>query len=73
MNMNQISEQSFNKEQKVLLDYTNYAKQRSVRQIFPIKMVYEATQRHPEQQWLVYAWDIERKDYRYFAMQEMHP
>lgn len=54
-------------------DYINYRGERSHRRVLPRRMVYEKTEWHPEEQWLLIAWDIEKQAERSFAMKEMYP
>jgi predicted DNA-binding transcriptional regulator YafY len=57
---------------RVTIDYTNWRGERSIRDIMPLGMAFSRNQWHPEPQWLVYAYDIEKKETRAFAMLKIH-
>lgn len=52
--------------------YTNYRGETSVRRIVPASLRYGATEYHPEPQWLLDAYDLEKAANRTFAMQDVH-
>ena len=54
-----------NKEIKIL--YTNWKNQTAVRRITPKEIVFIATEWHPEQQWCLNAYDLDKKADRTFA------
>lgn len=56
--------------ESVTIDYTNYRGERSLRQIIPRLpyMTLRATAYHPEVQWILTAFDVEKKAERDFAM-----
>ena len=56
----------------VLIDYTNHRGQRTLRRIYPFGMFWGHTEWHPEDQWLVPAYDIDRGVWRHFAMNHIH-
>lgn len=56
----------------VNIDYTNYKGERRTREIWPICIVFGATDEHPEDQWLIYALDTNRGVFRTFAMKNIH-
>jgi predicted DNA-binding transcriptional regulator YafY len=56
----------------VIIDYTNWRGQRSQRRILPLSIVFKATEWHKEPQWLLYAWDKTKREYRYFALKDIH-
>lgn len=57
---------------KILIDYTNHAGVRSVREIVPARILLGATQWHPETQWMLDAHDVQKDDLRTFAMKDIH-
>jgi predicted DNA-binding transcriptional regulator YafY len=57
---------------KVRIDYTNFRGERGYRFIEPVEIYYGSTEFHQEEQWLLVALDIEKQEYRYFAMQDIH-
>lgn len=56
----------------VLIDYTNHAGVRAIREILPLDFHHTSNQWHPEPQWLCEAFDYERDDVRYFAVSGIH-
>lgn len=56
----------------VVIDYTNWRGERSERRIRPYSIVYSSTEWHPEPQWILLAWDVERMVDRGFAMKDIH-
>lgn len=57
---------------KVNIDYTNYRGERGKRVIVPHNIWHGTTDYHPVPQWLMTAWDIEKKALRVFAMCDIH-
>lgn len=53
------------------IDYTNHAGERAIRRIEPRRMEYIKTKWH-ELQWVIIAWDLNKNQLRYFAMQDIH-
>jgi predicted DNA-binding transcriptional regulator YafY len=56
----------------VVIDYTNYRGQRARRRILPNRLWYGAVDWHPQAQWILDAWDLEKGAIRSFAMSEIH-
>lgn len=56
----------------VLIDYTNYKGRRYVRRILPLQLLFQSTPHHPEPQWLVKAYDYEKRAKRSFALKDIH-
>ena len=57
----------------VEIDYTNYRGERSVRTIQPIRIFFGRDQWHiTADQWLLEAYESEKKNIRYFAMNGIH-
>lgn len=52
--------------------YTNYRGETSDRQVVPIRVRFGASEWHTEQ-WLMYAFDLDKWAYREFAMGDMYP
>ena len=55
----------------VKIVYTNYRGETSVRSIIPIKIRFGKTEWHPEEQWLLDAFDVEKDAERSFAMKDI--
>jgi predicted DNA-binding transcriptional regulator YafY len=51
--------------------YVNYKNITNNRNINPIKLYYGNTEWYPENQWLLKAYDIEKKEIRVFAMKNI--
>jgi predicted DNA-binding transcriptional regulator YafY len=60
-----------NKEQAVKICYTNYRGETAIREIVPIKIWFGSTDWHPENGWLLDAFDIEKGADRSFAMKDI--
>jgi predicted DNA-binding transcriptional regulator YafY len=56
----------------VIIDYTNWKGERRERRIQPYSIDFCAEPMHPEPQWVLYAFDLEKKEYRSFAMKDIH-
>lgn len=48
--------------------YTNYKGETAIRNIMPVTLYYGSNEWHPEEQWLLIAWDSEKKALRTFAL-----
>lgn len=59
-------------ERRVWIDYTNWKGERAVRMVRPCELWFARTEYHPEQQWLMRAWDAEKKAIRDFALKDVH-
>lgn len=51
--------------------YTNYRGETSLRRVKPLRIEFEATEFHPERQWLLVGWDFDRQAERGFAMKDI--
>ncbi len=56
---------------KVKILYTNYKNETAIRTIIPKELKYGKTEYHPEEQWLLVAWDYEKQAERTFAMKDV--
>lgn len=56
----------------VLIDYTNWRGERSIRRVWPLSIRFENNEWHPDTQWLLEAVDIDRATVRTFAMSSIH-
>lgn len=61
--------QSFS-SQELHVDYVNWEGVASVRRIAPQRLVFGANQWHPEPQWLLECWDIDKQAMRTFALKD---
>lgn len=59
-------------DEDVIIDYTNWKGERRERRITPKAILFMSNQWHPEDQWMLYAWDIGQEDFRFFAMKDIH-
>lgn len=59
-------------KQEAVIDYTNYRGERAHRHIRPRAIVFENNEWHPETQWLLEAFDIEKGADRTFALSNIH-
>lgn len=56
----------------VLIDYTNWRGERSVRRVLPVSVFFGTTQYHRDKQWFLTAVDVEKNAERHFAMSDIH-
>jgi predicted DNA-binding transcriptional regulator YafY len=59
------------KEKIVKILYTNYRGETAVRSVIPIKIWFGKTDWHPEFQWLLEAFDIDKQAERSFAVKDI--
>jgi predicted DNA-binding transcriptional regulator YafY len=55
----------------VTINYTNWKNETALRKIIPVEMWYGKTEWHNEEQWLLKAFDIDKQDYRDFALKDV--
>ena len=57
-------------EQAITVRYKNWRGEIATRKIVPIagSLRWGSTEWHPEKQWLLKVWDVERNDYREYAL-----
>ena len=55
----------------VTFTYKNYRGETSIRVVRPIMIAFGTTDFHPEPQWLLYAWDLNKAAERVFAMKDI--
>jgi predicted DNA-binding transcriptional regulator YafY len=55
----------------ILVRYTNYRGETSVRRIVPLRIRFAATEWHPTEQWLMDAYDLDRQAERSFALSDV--
>lgn len=68
---NQQCSESLTYGNKVKITYTNWKGETGDRTIKPIALWSGSTEYHPEEQWLLHAWDYEKQDFRQFAMKHI--
>jgi len=56
---------------RLVCTYTNWRNETSVRKLDPAAIWFGTTAFHPEPQWLMNAWDIEKEVFRDFALRDM--
>ncbi len=55
----------------VIIDYTNWRGEFSLRRIEPRRVYFGSTEHHPEPQWLLEAMDLDKGEWRTFAMKDI--
>jgi predicted DNA-binding transcriptional regulator YafY len=63
---------AINPKQVVTILYTNYRGEKSYRKILPQQIIFSSNEWHPEEQWLLEAFDIEKQATRLFAIKDIH-
>jgi predicted DNA-binding transcriptional regulator YafY len=53
--------------------YTNHRGETARRRVKPIELYHGSTAWHPEPQWLLRAWDLDKDNHRDFALAGIHP
>jgi predicted DNA-binding transcriptional regulator YafY len=53
------------------VNYTNYKNENSDRNIIPLFPYFAANSYHPDKQWLLKAWDLDKKALRSFAVRDI--
>lgn len=62
---------NYDKKQAVTIKYTNWKNETDIRHIIPIKIWYGNTEWHKGEQWLMNAFDIDKKALRDFALKDI--
>jgi predicted DNA-binding transcriptional regulator YafY len=57
---------------KVHIDYTNHRGERNWRAVVPHHIWHGTTEYHMTPQWLMTAWDMDKRAIRVFAMKDIH-
>lgn len=60
-----------NENKIITMVYTNYKGKTSVRTVIPEEIYFGHTDWHPEDQWLMKAYDMDKQDERIFAMKDI--
>ncbi|CAN5193309.1 hypothetical protein BH09DEP1_BH09DEP1_4960 [soil metagenome] len=55
----------------IKVEYTNYRGEKGIRTIVPISFYVGTTEYHPQEQWLVKLWDVDRQAERIYALKEI--
>jgi hypothetical protein len=70
--MEQTEKPEIIEAQTIYILYTNWEGKTAVRHIFPIKMWFGHTEWHPDDQWLLTAWDLDKDAERTYAKADIH-
>lgn len=60
-----------NVERIVKICYTNYKGETAIREIIPLQIWYGSTEYHPEEQWLLEAYDVDKQASRSFSLKDI--
>ncbi len=52
----------------IAVRYTNWRNETTLRRIIPLQAFYGKTSYHPQEQWLLRVWDLDREDYRAYSL-----
>lgn len=58
-------------EAAITVRYKNYRGDVGDRKIIPLGIEYGSTEYHPEKQWLLEVWDLDKRDYRTYALKDI--
>jgi predicted DNA-binding transcriptional regulator YafY len=61
----------FKKMRSVEFDYTNYKGETSKRRAQIVSLFFGSNEWHKEEQWLLEGFDMEKQQFRFFAMKDM--
>lgn len=61
------------KDRVIEILYRNHRGEIAMRRIEPVAMRFEATKWHPEPQWIIDAWDVDKQARRSFAFKDILP
>ena len=53
--------------------YTNHRGKTALRTVVPLCLRFDATPYHRESQWLLECLDVDKNEYRTFALKDIHP
>ena len=56
----------------MLIDYTNHRGERRIRRIHPQCIFFSENDYHDGPQWFLSAFDLDREDFRHFALKDIH-
>lgn len=56
----------------VRIKYTNYRGETSIRRVIPRSITFGSTDWHPDKQWLLEAFDLDKDAERSFALRDVH-
>jgi predicted DNA-binding transcriptional regulator YafY len=62
---------SIDPEKIVTIRYTNYRGETGVRRVLPIEIRFISTEWHPQPQWIMEAYDVEKGAQRSFALKDI--
>lgn len=51
--------------------YKNWKNEIAARNIIPLDIYYGSTEYHKDEQWLLKVWDLDKKDYRIYALKDI--
>jgi len=51
--------------------YKNYRGESGLRKIFPFEIFYGKNEYHKEEQWLMKVWDLDKEDFREYALKDI--
>ncbi len=58
-------------QKSIQVCYTNYRGETAVRTIVPLEVYFGKTEYHPQEQWLLRVWDVEKAAERIYAFKEI--
>src|SRR5262245_6342733 len=59
-------------ERVLKIDYTNWRNERSIRTLIPWRFEFRATEHHPERQWMIIGYDLDRLQWRAYPIKDVH-
>lgn len=66
-----MPDQQKDAQKEICILYTNHRGETSVRRLVPIRIWFGKTEWHPEEQWLLEGFDLDRQAARSYALKEI--
>lgn len=57
-------------DRSIAIKYTNYKGETKLRHVCPLELTFARTVYHPEKQWLLSVYDLDKNAYRDFALKD---
>lgn len=58
-------------EAAILVSYKNYRGEISNRKIIPLRIFFGKTEYHPQEQYLLEVWDLDKEDFRTYSLADI--